>query len=1520
MNPAPDRNKRRPGGQRESRAGVRTDESDVDGSGGGWRGAHPGGERAAAVAQGRQRTVPARPPEQRTGGGDDDGQGAAGRDSSDSDVAFVSEDGQGRRSPPTRTRGARGHKYLAISGGTYRTGAGAGDDDDDEVDMEAESDNESLVSSTHLENNEERDDSGSDEGESEQIRPLIRSEMVGDDGAADTVDVGALNAFGQSVAVVRDRDAHENAFIDMPLEQAGTPGVRCKQVTDSVLVFEYTLREVLRHYPCGGHRPPQTQRGGSTGVRLRLLSPWIKAFGFQWRLLIFPQGNAGIEGQCMSVFLECSPLDDANDEERSSWRANARFRLALVNQTGVTPHMVRKETAGHMFSPRENDWGFQEFIRCKDLLDTKQGWIHDNALRFRVWVEYDKDSFTFSEQYDSKRETGYVGLKNQGATCYLNSLLQTLFNIGEFRRAVYALPLPPPTEADAARAAEPTQPTEPHGNALTLALQRVFYDLQHEQHCVSTKDLTNAYGWTDADTFMQHDVQELNRLLCDTLEERMKGTPLEGTIARLFQGRAERFIKCVNVEFESTRDDSFYDLSLNVRGCADIYDSFRKYIEVEMLDGDNKYQADGYGMQDAKMGVKFLKLAPVLQLHLKRFEFDCARGISMKINDRYAFYPEINLNEFVERRGDADEQGEENVYLLHAVLVHMGDAGGGHYHAYIQPDPVSPEGAGKWLKFDDERVLRVSETEACEDNFGAPALVNGVAFPPQKRFTNAYMLQYVRKSVAAEYLGAPSEAEVPPRLRERIALERTHEERRRRELLELRQSMLLRVVTPAAQRQYCGLDWIDFARAQEIRVQRSMTLGGLKELLAQGLLREELEADGADAGTMNGATGPPSGRTLVIWVCITRQNQTIRPSRLLNNGDDALPLERALGDRVGGRGGYAPGAGGNPNQALSIFVDVRPEAVRPETLRSKTQAMFLFKWFEPGDGATGRAPQLRVLGWDMVPLHITVVELAASLVQQQRLPVADPSELYWYEEVTTTEPKEIAGDVPLMQVQNQLQSGDIIVFGARRPSAAAAPTEAAADGGDVSLLPDMFHDAADYLRYHCDVQLRPFMPFQLTDAAGIANKDEGAPGDDGSAATADSFGEVWLHDVSMLLTQRDLSVLLIRKLREQIESLSEKRVDVAVGDLRPNRIRYHKHGFTAPEDHLYPRQLEPLPAHGSGGEWRVRDQLGHHRLASLYYEVLSIDLEEFAGMQEVQVLWRVSRADLIGRRMLLLLEPNATYRELVQAFMGRLPSAEREHFRGSSSSSSNQYAGVRVHELWQRMIWAACVPLDRPVADIHSENTRGKLELLVEPVPREETPEALAARGCVLIRAAHMTRSNALAMYGVQNERHVGVAAAAAAAAGSPVNNFGLPCVLRVPSPQEHGPMPVAELRELVRDALQVSEPEFAAWHLAIVRPSEGNAVTFLESGSGGEKRAGAAERPAGTQRSDAQLAPKMQVDAEEEQTPPIPTVDLTDLVVDSEESYNYTYLGLEHHDSAAARRRSSGRLRYASDKPLRIT
>lgn len=58
-------------------------------------------------------------------------------------------------------------------------------------------------------------------------------------------------------------------------------------------------------------------------------------------------------------------------------------------------------------------------------------------------------------------------------------------------------------------------------------------------------------------------------------------------------------------------------------------------LQEEVLNGDNQYQAEGYGLQDAKKGVIFTRLPPVLHLQLKRFEYDYMQDDYCKVNDRW---------------------------------------------------------------------------------------------------------------------------------------------------------------------------------------------------------------------------------------------------------------------------------------------------------------------------------------------------------------------------------------------------------------------------------------------------------------------------------------------------------------------------------------------------------------------------------------------------------------------------------------------------------------------------------------------------------------------------------------------------------------------------------------------------------------------------------------------------------------------------------------------------------------------
>ncbi|KAI3866555.1 hypothetical protein MKX03_014826, partial [Papaver bracteatum] len=320
--------------------------------------------------------------------------------------------------------------------------------------------------------------------------------------------------------------------------------------------------------------------------------------------------------------------------------------------------------------------------------------------------------------YDSRKETGYVGLTNQGATCYLNSLLQTLYHIPYFRKAVYHMPT---TDNDLAS-----------GGRIPSALQTLFYNLQYNEGSVATKELTESFGWNAQDSFMQRDVQELNRVLCGKLEDKMKGTVAEGTIQHLFEGHHMNYIECINVDYKSTRKESFYDIQLDVKGCRNVYASFDKYVEVEHLEGNNKYHADEqHGLQDAKKGILFTDFPPVLQLQLKRYEYYVMRDTMVKINDRYEYPLHLDLDRECRKYLSPDaDRSVRNLYTLHAVLVHSGGGNGGHYYAFIRPTLSE-----QWFKFNDERVTKEDTKWALEEQYGG-----------EGRYSNAYMLVYIRES------------------------------------------------------------------------------------------------------------------------------------------------------------------------------------------------------------------------------------------------------------------------------------------------------------------------------------------------------------------------------------------------------------------------------------------------------------------------------------------------------------------------------------------------------------------------------------------------------------------------------------------------------------------------------------------------------------------------------------------------------------------------------------------------------
>ena len=457
-----------------------------------------------------------------------------------------------------------------------------------------------------------------------------------------------------------------------------------------------------------------------------------------------------------------------------------------------------------------------------------------------------------------------VGLRNQGATCYLNSLLQSLYFTAAFRKAVYQIPTDGETEK----------------NNSAWALQRLFYLLQTSEAAVPTAELTLSFGWESKHIFEQQDVQELSRVLMERMEERMKGTEAENALAKMFVGKMKTYISCINVDYESSRIEDFWDIQLNVSGNKDLDSSFRDYVQVETMDGENKYFAENFGLQDAKKGVIFETFPQVLHLQLKRFEYDINRDAMMKVNDRYEFPEFFDAAPYLAE--DAD-RSESYVYELHGVLVHSGDLNAGHYYAFLKT-----RRNGHFYKFDDDRVTRATPREAIDDNFGGDYtnLANGVTSIRNpytrtlstKRSMSAYMLVYIRQSRLPSILQDVSEDAIPSHIATQLKFERELEEKKRKDREEQHLYLSCAVVTENQFKQYQGFDLAVWEGDSEeksapvhYRILRSSTVGEFSAKIAED-------------------NNVPAEHVR-LWVLVNRQNSTSRPDQPLL--DPVVTVEQA---------------------------------------------------------------------------------------------------------------------------------------------------------------------------------------------------------------------------------------------------------------------------------------------------------------------------------------------------------------------------------------------------------------------------------------------------------------------------------------------------------------------------------------------------------------------------------------------------------------------------------------------------
>ncbi|XP_077416096.1 ubiquitin carboxyl-terminal hydrolase 40 isoform X1 [Vanacampus margaritifer] len=270
------------------------------------------------------------------------------------------------------------------------------------------------------------------------------------------------------------------------------------------------------------------------------------------------------------------------------------------------------------------------------------------------------------------------GIRNQGGTCYLNSLLQTLLFTPEFREELFSL------GPDELGCLKDKDKPEAKVRVIPLELQRLFVRLLLvDQQSASTADLTGSFGWNSNEGTNQHDVQELNRILFSALEKSLVGTSGSTLIRRLYHGTIVNSIACKECGNVSQRQEDFLDLTACVCGLSSLEEAlYSMFVEEELFEGNNLYRcAMCDKLVTAAKSAKLKKLPPFMTISLLRFSFDCNKFERYKEKGRYSFPLNINLRPFCEQ---TDGDDADYSYELFSVIIHKGGCYGGHYHAYIK--------------------------------------------------------------------------------------------------------------------------------------------------------------------------------------------------------------------------------------------------------------------------------------------------------------------------------------------------------------------------------------------------------------------------------------------------------------------------------------------------------------------------------------------------------------------------------------------------------------------------------------------------------------------------------------------------------------------------------------------------------------------------------------------------------------------------------------------------------------------
>eukprot|EP01091_Cochliopodium_minus_P001006 TRINITY_DN1088_c0_g1_i6.p1 TRINITY_DN1088_c0_g1~~TRINITY_DN1088_c0_g1_i6.p1 ORF type:complete len:2413 (+),score=944.25 TRINITY_DN1088_c0_g1_i6:3-7241(+) len=300
------------------------------------------------------------------------------------------------------------------------------------------------------------------------------------------------------------------------------------------------------------------------------------------------------------------------------------------------------------------------------------------------------------EQYE--KSTKFVGIRNLGATCYMNSVTQQLFMMEPLRNAIL----------NAESVEDEKDMFYQFQRLMGFLLKSDAQYFDSEPFCKTFPDI-NGNGFMNVRR--QEDAFEFFNRLQEKIEESVKGTPHEKAFSELLTVETEGQIYCQGLAIgkphtkystQTTKDPIVQlEFAPNIEGA---------FSTAYNLNGE---PVTDYRCESCDSKVTVIKRAALVSVSnhlvvmLKRFQWDFFdNNARKKIHDKFDITQRVNLKKFTKEGLEIKEKGGEVLddedweFELSGILVHSGKTmDSGHYYSIIK----SKED-GQWYKFDDRRV------------------------------------------------------------------------------------------------------------------------------------------------------------------------------------------------------------------------------------------------------------------------------------------------------------------------------------------------------------------------------------------------------------------------------------------------------------------------------------------------------------------------------------------------------------------------------------------------------------------------------------------------------------------------------------------------------------------------------------------------------------------------------------------------------------------------------------------------